>query len=123
MWRRKALQALGTASVAAISGCVGILEGAGGYVTLSNADDVEHTVRILIRDGESTEFERETTIAPEEIQEFEDAFNGGSYLVEVELEDRTTREFDLDVGSCSSIKLLVTVTNNGEINISQGYCD
>lgn len=125
MRRRTALQALGITSTAAVSGCFGygILGGnAGGYVTLSNADEVEHNVTILIRDGGSTEFDKKITIGPGSNQEFEDAFGGGRYTVEVELEDGANRKTDLNVGSCSSIRLLVTI-RNGELNISQGYCD
>jgi len=123
MERRRALKALGLVPAVAVSGCFDILQEAGGYVTLNNDDDVEHTVQILIRDGGSTAFESETTIGPEGIQEFEDAFNGGEYLVEGALEDGTSRDFELKVGDCGSIRLLVTVTTNGEIDISQGFCD
>lgn len=116
---------LSTGLVPLLSGCAwfGIGEEPGGDLHVRNRDFTRHTVEIEITPTSSgaTVFENSIYVEEGQTVEVEEAFGGGSFDVDVALDDGRREEFGLNVGSCPNIRLRVVIGED-ELRVEQSYC-
>lgn len=126
MQRRRLLGGIGLVATGLTAGCFGWgdpFSSPGGSVLVWNNDTAAHSLSVTVSDGASEAFSATFSVDGGENREYEDAFGGGEYDVEVVLDGDTTKTHHLTVGRCSGIRLLVDIDDGGEWGLSQGYCD
>ncbi|WP_143117600.1 hypothetical protein [Halomicrobium zhouii] len=106
-----------------VGGCSSLISQPGGFVKIRNYSAVERSVSVKISkkdDGEIV-FQEDVSIDGEERIEYQNAFNGGEYSANVEIEEFGKKSFDLSVGNCSDIPFQVLIDSD-RFGLSQGYC-
>jgi hypothetical protein len=124
--RRRLLGGIGLAATGLTAGCFGWSDpftSPGGSVVVWNNDTTAHSLSVTVSDGDATAFSDEFSVGAGENREYEDAFGGGEYDAAVVLDGDARKTHNLNVGSCSGIRLLVDIDESGEWTLSQGYCD
>ncbi|NIB98526.1 hypothetical protein [Halobacterium sp. R2-5] len=112
------------ASAGLTAGCFGgVWSDPRGSVVVRNEDDTAHRVTVTPTGGSEAASEQSAGLNASESVEYADAFAGGSYGVTVDVDGERAGSDDLGVGECERIRLLVTVTGDGETEFQQSYCD
>lgn len=128
MQRRDILLDAIAGSVGLVSGCLNTKErsdstDAGGDIRVRNEDNENHTLEISISNDSETSFEKTIELDSSSTEVFPHAFGGGKYDVSVIMDNKTSKEHDLNVGNCSAITLHITINTTGNLEIQQDYCD